>query len=92
MIDTQKTLECIVEHHSTFESYINYLKVKRGEYKELIYSDDCSKEDRSEAIGKISKIDGILENLDILLGNVKLEDIEAAAKTFVPKMQSSFEK
>ena len=82
-------LEYLVEYHITFEEFILSLKKDREDYRKIIYAENSNKEDRSDSIGKISEIDRALENLDILLGKVKLEDIQEAARTFKPKMDSS---
>lgn len=43
-------------------------------------------------IGLISLTDQLIEEVEILEGTVTIEEINAAAKTLAPKMQSSFGK
>jgi len=72
-------LEHIVENYSTFEIFISKLKEDRESSRKLIYDEEGYNE---EAWNNVVQIDTMLENLDILLGKVKLEDIQEAARTF----------
>lgn len=75
------------------ELILGLLEQQRKVVKHLLYNNkNLNRKQRSEAIGFISKVDYLRETFDILQGKIKIEDIENAAKTFAPKMQSSFEK
>jgi hypothetical protein len=75
------------------ELILGFLEQQRKVVRHLLYSNKLkTRKQESEAIGFISKVDYLRETFDILQGKIKIEDIEAAAKTFAPKMQSSFEK
>ncbi len=75
------------------ELMLDLLEQQRKVVRHLLYNKMfITREQRSEAIGFLSKVDYLRETFDILQGKIKIEDIEAAAKTFAPKMQSSFEK
>ncbi len=75
------------------ELVLGLLEQQRKVVKYLLYNDKLTtRKQEAEAIGFLSKVDYLRETFDILQGKTKIEDIEAAAKTFAPKMQSSFEK
>lgn len=75
------------------ELILGFLEQQRKVVRHLLYNNKLkTRKQESEAIGFISKVDYLRETFDILQGKIKIEDIEAAAKTFAPKMQSSFEK
>ncbi len=75
------------------ELILDLLAQQKKVVNHLLYHNKLStRKERSEAIGFISKVDYLRETFDILQGKINIEDLEAAAKTFAPKMQSSFEK
>jgi hypothetical protein len=74
------------------ELIINLLEQQRKVVKYLLYNHKLrTREQRAEAIGFLSKVISLKEAFDIAQGKITLEEIQDAAKTLAPKMQSSFE-
>jgi hypothetical protein len=79
MTNVLETLDYLVKEFSTFENFISHLKEVREINRKIIYDE---KKYNKEAWDNVVQIDTMLENLDILSGNIKLEDIQEAARTF----------
>lgn len=75
------------------ELILALLEQQRKVVKYLLYNNKLTtRKQRGDAIGFLSKVDFLREAYDIAQGKTSIEELEKAAKTFAPKMQSSFEK